>query len=183
MYITIENIIGEKTINLSYPVNNLDGSKEIALIEMFEDNVVYEITAPLKLSLSAGGGMSATKQIPVKKYTSRELSAFLAGNVSLSPLSENPKVIKSNKLANITALNFQLNELNNTENLLDGRPSNNLMTYHIERYDDVTRVDLAYPRYKKLKNGVFQSLTIKITNQNDEIVTDSLGTSVVLHIL
>lgn len=182
MYITVENIVGEKTINLSYSIQNLDGSKEIALIEMFGDNVTYEITAPLKLTLSSGDGASAAKQIPSRKYTSRELNAFLAGNVILTTLGKDPRVIKSNKLANITKLNFQLNELDNTNNLLDGRLCNNLMTYHVEGYDDVTRVEPKHPRYKKLKSGVFQSLTMRITNQNGDMITDSLGTSVVLHI-
>ena len=72
--------------------------------------------------------------------------------------------------------------MDNAENLIDGRPSNTLMTYHVERYDDVTQVEPTLPRYQKLKNVMFQSLTMKITNRNDEIVTDSLGTSVVLHI-
>ena len=36
------------------------------------------------------------------------------------------------------------------------------------------------PQYKK--NGIFQSLTLKIVNQDGDLVKDSLGINVVLHI-
>jgi len=198
MYITVENIFGEKTINLFYPIQNLDGFKEIAVIEIFADNVTYEITSPLKLTLASGEGLITSKQIPRQKYTSRELNAFLVGNGTLTtPLTNNPRVIKTNKLANITELNFQLSELDNTNNLLvsgdephlDGRLSNNLMTYHISEYADVTSFEPKNPQYKKLKNGIFQSLTLKITDQHGDLVSrasetskDSLETSVILHV-
>ena len=37
-------------------------------------------------------------------------------------------------------------------------------------------------QYKKLKNGEIVSLTLKITDQKYNIVTNGLGTTVVLHI-
>ena len=40
MYITINDIIGEKRIDLSYPICF---NKEIAVITMFSDSVQYEI--------------------------------------------------------------------------------------------------------------------------------------------
>ena len=48
MYITINNIVGEKTIDLSYPIHP---RKEIAVISMLSDNVQYEMTEPFKLKL------------------------------------------------------------------------------------------------------------------------------------
>ena len=38
------------------------------------------------------------------------------------------------------------------------------------------------PQYKKLKNGEIVSLTLRITDQNNNIITDGPGTTVVLHI-
>ena len=38
------------------------------------------------------------------------------------------------------------------------------------------------PRYKKLKYGEIVSLTLKITDQNNNIITNGPGTTVVLHI-
>ena len=42
MYITINNIKGEKRIDLSYSIQNFDSDKEIALIRMLSNNVKYE---------------------------------------------------------------------------------------------------------------------------------------------
>ena len=43
MYITINNIKGEKRIHLSSSIQNFDSDKEIAVIRMLSDNVKYEI--------------------------------------------------------------------------------------------------------------------------------------------
>ena len=51
MYIMINNIIGEKTIYLSYPIYP---RKEIAVISMLSDNIQYEIKEPLDLKLMGG---------------------------------------------------------------------------------------------------------------------------------
>ena len=74
MNITVRNIKAEKTVNLSYPINNLDSSQEIAIVSVFSDNVTYEITKPLKLELEIGDKGKATKTIPQKIYTGRELN-------------------------------------------------------------------------------------------------------------
>ena len=47
----INNIIGEKTIYLSYPIYP---RKEIAVISMLSDNTQYEIKEPLDLKLMGG---------------------------------------------------------------------------------------------------------------------------------
>ena len=39
-YITINDVLGERTIDLSYPIRS---NKEIEVITMFSDNVQYEI--------------------------------------------------------------------------------------------------------------------------------------------
>ena len=38
------------------------------------------------------------------------------------------------------------------------------------------------PQYKKLKNGEFTSLTLRIMDQNNDIITDGPQVTVVLHI-
>ena len=58
MYITINNIKGEKRIDLSYSIKNFNSDKEIAVIRMLRNNVKYEI---LKLS-SAMDPISGTKR-------------------------------------------------------------------------------------------------------------------------
>ena len=68
MYITINDVIGEKTIDLSYPIRNFGFSKEIAVISMLSKNTQYEMTKPLKLKLADG----SEKEVLSKTYTSRD---------------------------------------------------------------------------------------------------------------
>ena len=77
---------------------------------------------------------------------------------------------------------ISLNELNNSNNLEDGRPSNTLFTYYVTGPECSTRFEPVTPQYKTLKNGMITSLTLKITDENNNIVNDGPGTTVVLHI-
>ena len=74
-------------------------------------------------------------------------------------------MIKMNKLANITEMIFNLEEINNTDNLEDRRPSNTLFTYYVSGSEDFMHFEPKTTQYKKLKNGKIVSLTLKITDQ------------------
>ena len=56
---------------------------------------------------------------------------MLEGMVSFNQFVNDDRVIKMNKLSGITEMIIKLNELNNSDNLEDGRPSNALLTYHV----------------------------------------------------
>ena len=157
MYITIDNIIGEKRIDLSYSIRNFDSSKEIAVVSMFSDNIQYEITKPLGLKLMDG----SKKQVLNKTYSSREISVLVEGKLLLANLDKDPRIIKTNKLAKITDMIFNLDELNNSDNLEDGIPSNTLFTYYVSSSEDIMRFEPKALQYKKLKNGTIVSLTLK----------------------
>jgi len=105
---------------------------------VFSDNVTYEVTKTFDVKLKIGDNGKATKTIPQKKYTGRELNAFLSGNVNLEPLDSYPTVKKRNTLANITELRFILKELDNSQNLIDGYPSDILLTVHVNDYGSTT---------------------------------------------
>ena len=77
---------------------------------------------------------------------------------------------------------ISLNELNNSDNLEDGGPSNTLFTYYVTSPEDFTRFEPRISRYMKLKYGEIVSLTLKITDQNNSIINIGPGTTVVLHI-
>ena len=79
-------------------------------------------------------------------------------------------------------MTLNLDELNNNVNLKDGRPSNELLTYHVTDHKDFTRFEPQTPQYKKLKNGEFTSLNLRITDQNNNVITDGPQVTVVLHI-
>ena len=87
-----------------------------------------------------------------------------------------------NKLKGITKITLNLDELNNSINLKDGRPSNELPTYHVTDDRDFTRFEPQTPQYRKLKNGELTSLNLRITDQNNNIITDGPQVTVVLHI-
>ena len=77
---------------------------------------------------------------------------------------------------------INLDELNNSDNLKDGRPSNELLTYHVTDDKDFTHFEPDISQYKKLKNLEFTSLTLRITDQNNNIISDGPQVTIVLHI-
>ena len=171
MYITINNIKGEKRIDLSYSIHNFDSGKEIAVIRMLSDNVQYQI---LKLRSVMDPISDTKKMIPSGTYASRELLSMLEGIVELNQFEVDDQVTKTNKL--------NLDELDNSDNLKDGRPSNKLLTYHETSNEDFTRFKPQTPQYRKLKNGEFTSLNLRIADQNNNVITDGPQVTVVLHI-
>ena len=160
MYIPINNIKGEKRIDLSYSVQNFDSGKEIAVIRM------------LKLSSVMDPISDAKKTIPGGTYTGRQLLSILEGIVELNQFEVDDQVTKTKKLKGITEMIINLDELNNSINLKDGRPSNSLLTYYVTSNEDFTCFEPQNPQYKKLKNGELNSLNLRITDQNNNIITD-----------
>ena len=125
---------------------------------------------------------NAKKLIPKGTYASRELLSMLEGMVEHNQFEVDDQVTKTNKLKGITEITLNLDELNNSDNLKDGKPSKELLTYHVTDDKDFTHFKPQTPQYKKLKNGEFTSLNLRITDQNNNIITDGLRVSVVLHI-
>ena len=122
------------------------------------------------------------KMIPNGTYASRELLSMLEGIVELNQFEVDDQAIKKNNLKGITEITLNLDELNNSDNLEDGRPSNNLLTYHMTSNEDFTHFEPQTPQYRKLKNREFTPLTLRITDQNNNVITDGPQVTVVLHI-
>ena len=180
MYITINNIKGEKRIDLSHSIQNFDSDKKIAVIRMLSDNVKYEI---LKLREVMDLISNTKKTIPSGTYAGRQLLSIVEGIVELDQFEVDDQVTKTNKLKGITEITLNLDELNNSDNLKDGRPSNELLTYHVTDGKEFTHFEPQIPQYRKLKNGEFTSLNLRITDQNNNVITDGPQVTVVLHIL
>ena len=113
MYITINNIKGEKRIDLSYLIQNFDSDKEIAVIRMLSDNVQYQI---LKLRAVMNPISNRKKLIPSGTYAGRELLSMLEGIVELKGAagSADLKISKS-ALLSLNHHNFSNTELIYTE--------------------------------------------------------------------
>ena len=179
MYIMIDNIKGEKRIDLSYSIQNFDSDKEITVIRMLSYHLKYEI---LKLRAEMDPILDTKKLIPKGTYASRELLSMLEGIIELNQFEVDDQVTKMNKLKGITEITLNLDELNNSDNLKDGRPSNELLTYHVTDNKGFMHFEPDTPQYKAIKNGEFTSLNLRITDQNNNVITDGPQVTVVLHI-
>ena len=91
-------------------------------------------------------------------------------------------VLRTNEIEGITRMIISLNELDNSDNLEDGRPSNVLCTCYVTSSERYTLFEPQSPQYKKPKNDTITSLTLAITDQNNDIITDGPEVTVVLHI-
>ena len=128
---------------------------------MLSDNVKYKI---LKLRAVMNPISNTKKMIPSGTYAGRELLSIVEGLVELNQFVVDDQVTKTNKLKDITEMIINLDELDNSDNLEDGRPSNSLLTHHVTSNEDFTSFEPQNPQYKKLKNGEFTSLTLRITD-------------------
>ena len=75
MHIIINDIKGEKRIDLSYPIKNFDSSKRIAVISLFRDNFLYEVEKAFTFIPPNSPGDNVL--ISSKTYAGRELISVL----------------------------------------------------------------------------------------------------------
>ena len=182
MYITINDIIGEKTIDLSYPLHSTtrrgEARKEIAVVSMHSSNSQILLHRSIEVLLKTGKKIVLNKGV----YMDKELNTLIGMELKSQILDSRNDILRTNKLEGITKMIISLNELNNSDNLEDGRPSNALFTYYVTSSECYTLFEPQSPQYKKLKNDTITSLTLAITDQNNNIITDGLEVTLVLHI-
>ena len=94
MYITINDVIGEKRIDLSYPIHS---GKEITVVIMFKDNVQYNVLKPGTIIDNISGNK---KLILSETYAGRELLSMLEGMIEFTQFVNDDRVSKKNKLRN-----------------------------------------------------------------------------------
>ena len=101
-----------------------------------------------------------------------------------SRMNDHDDVLRTSRLYGGTKITISLNELDNSDNLEDGHPSNTLFMYYVTDPEYFTRFEPQSPQYRKLKNDMITFLTVtgKIMDQNNNIITDGPETTVVLHI-
>ena len=179
MYITINDVIGEKTIDLSYPIHSTARrGKEIAVVSMHISNSQILLHRSIEVLSITGKKIVLNKGV----YTDKELNSLIGMELKLQMLDSSNDILPSNKLVNGKKMTISLNKLDNSDNLEDGKPSNTLFTYFVTSPEYFTHFEPQSPQYKKLKNDTITSLTLAITGQNNDIITDGLETTVVLNI-
>ena len=85
-------------------------------------------------------------------------------------LDSHNDILRINELEGITKMIISLNELNNSDNLEDGKHSNVLFTYYMTSSERYMLFEPQTPQYKALKYGEIVSLTLRITDQNNNII-------------
>ena len=179
MYITINDIKGEKTIDLSYPIHSTAGrGKEIAVVSMHSNNSQILLCRSIEVLLNTSKKIVLNKGV----YTDKELNSLIGMELKSQMLDFCNDILRANKLEGITKMIISLNERDNSNNLEDGRPSKVLFTYYVTSSERYMLFEPQTPRYKKLKNDTITSLTLAITDQNNDIITDGPEVTVVLHI-
>ena len=87
------------------------------------------------------------KKIVLNKgvYTDKELDSLIGTKLKSQMLDSRDDLLRTNKLKKITKVVISLNELDNSDNLEDGRPSNTLFTYYVTSPERYTRLELHNP--------------------------------------
>ena len=179
MYITINDVKGEKTIDLSHPIHSTARQgKEITVVSMHISNSQSLLHRSIEFLLKTGKKIVLNKGV----CTDKELNSLIGMELKSQMLDSRNDIQRTNKLVNGTKITISLNELDNSDNLKDGRPSNTLFTYFVTSLEYFTHFEPQSPQYKKLKNDTITSLTLAITDQNNDIITDGPEVTVVLHI-
>ena len=135
VYITITDIVGEKRIDLVYSIKSFDSSKKVAVVSMFSDNIQYKFMEPWTMELELGN----TKLVITGTYTRQELINPIKGKIEITQFDKNSRIKRTKKLEGIiTEVVFSLDELDNTNNRENRKPSNTLFTYHLTACEDST---------------------------------------------
>ena len=149
MYITINDVIGEKTIDLSYPIHSTDGwgeaRKEIAVVSMHSSNSQILLYRSIEVLSITGKKIVLNKGV----YMDKELNSLIGTELKSQMLDSRNDVLRTNKLERIMKMIISLNELDNSDNLEDGRPSNVLFTYYVTSSECYTLFEPQSPQYKK----------------------------------
>ena len=175
MYITINDIIGEKRIDLSYPICS---GRKITVVSMLSNNVQYWLQGSIEVLLKTGKKIVLNKGV----YMDKELNSLIGTELKSQMLDSRNDVSRTDRLEKVTKMVISLIELDNSDNLEDGKPSNTLFTYYVTGPEYFTSFEPCIPQYKKLKSSMINSLSLKITNQNNNFITNGPGMTVVLHI-
>ena len=87
-------------------------------------------------------------------YTDKELNTLIGTELRSQMIDSREDVLRTNKFEKVTKMVISLNELDNSDNHEDGKPSNALFTYYVTgpEYSRCFEFEPHTPQYKKLKN-------------------------------
>ena len=91
MYITINDVIGEKTIDLSYPIYP---EKEIAVVSMFSNNSQILLQKSMEVLLYMGKKIVSIEGV----YMDKELDSLIGMELKSQMLDSRDDRLRTNKL-------------------------------------------------------------------------------------
>ena len=114
MYITINDVIGEKRTDLSYPIKGREFPKgpcfmETAVVSMLNDNVQYWLQGSIEVLLKTGKKIVLNKGVHMDK----ELNSLIGMELKSQMLDSQNDILRTNKLEKVMKMVISLNELNN----------------------------------------------------------------------
>ena len=149
MYIMINDVKGEKTIDLSYPIHS---KNEIVVDSIHISNSHILLHTSIEFFLKTGKKIVLNKRV----YMDKELNSLKGMELKSQMLDSRNDIQRTNKLVNGTKITISLNKLNNSDNLEDGKPSNTLFTYFVTSPEYFMHFKPQCPQYKNLR--MMQSL-------------------------
>ena len=200
MYITVDDIKNE--ISFYYPIDNRNGNKKVGLIRAYFVYSFYNVEKDEKIHLKNG------EPLPVKKgcYTIKDIEKVSSGKVKYDSLTGksviDPTISRfgpyMNKILGISNGNyidtllskkmfsFKINKISNTNNILNGKPSDVLFTGYLN--EDISFGDIIYfeptnIQYKKLVNGVIDQLKVSLVDEDGNEILSNFKISIVLNII
>ena len=93
MYITINDVIGEKTIDLSYPIYP---KKEIAVVSMLSNDSQILLQKSMEVLLYTDKKIVLNKAV----YTDKELDSLIGTEMKSQMLDSRDDILRTNKLKN-----------------------------------------------------------------------------------
>lgn len=168
-------------INISKKLNNNRisevGGKTIIIPDGYYNFCTLSKIAFEPLNITAelnDANLFVTLKFP-KAATSYDISPNLKTMLGIITVKTVGNTITGTKPINLgvnKSLYLYLNELNTTENLLNGKPSTLLEIISTERSSYCERETKEYisPRYKQLTKGFFENLNLSIKNEKDELI-------------
>ena len=127
--------------NLAYSIRG----KEVAVVNMLSDNVQYWLKESMKVLLKTGEDKNLMKGV----YTDKELNPLIGLEMKL----QCNYVFKKNNSEHVMEMVISLNELDNTDNLENGRPSNVLFGYHVTNSKNLRASNQPHPSTRNLTMG------------------------------
>ena len=116
--------------------------KEIAVVSMHISNSQILLHRSIEFFLKMGKKIALNKGV----YMDKEINSLIGTELKSQMLDSRNDIQRTNKLVNGRKITISLNELDNSDNLKDGKPSNGLFTYFVTSPEYFTHFEPQSPQ-------------------------------------